>query len=627
MSDVPEKPAAAPETPEPKRRFRFGCLGLCVCVFLLFILTWVGVKLGMGRALDTAKADLRAAGEPLTWEEVLAAIEPIPDAENSALVLQPHLASLSIWGGKPAGEVVVKRLNADIGVRRSDEMAKLMRICLTDNRVVLDALHKAAECPSGRWPLDSDPFVYNHGLEYVASIRSAARLLDVEAELRATEGDGHAAALSVRVLRRLAASLDGSPYLIGALVRFAVDGLSVDAAEGALGLTELPAEDLAMLRDEFAAEAQQLSLRVAARAERAGLLWLTTECRQMLAGEIGAPKIVFMLYSIIPGITETDAIFGLKHMTELVELLKLPPRELLAAAELHSAKCERATEGWKAGVLHTMSSLVMPGLGQASKALVRAKLQLHVARTALAVEQFRLERGRWPEKLTDLVPDYLDAVPQDWFALAGTAISYARTPAGARVWSRYGDNLLGLTEDDEDLKGLALSIFGFFENEDRLPKSLDEMLEDYRVSIPTDPCTGKPFTYVTNPASPNLFILGGFTGGMSETEFWKQALSTDDWVARHVSPRRAVVFRLLNLELRAARQARFADEVDAVDRAAELHDLGYTPERLKELGFSDSDVNDYRGEIEIIEEEKAERAPQHSSTSDVPPDTPAEPAP
>jgi hypothetical protein len=626
MSDNPETPDSAVVTHGSKPPFRLGCLGYCVCIFLLLIATWVCIKVGMGRALNAELDALRAAGEPVTWEEVIAGIEPLPDEENSALVLQRDVASLAAWSDTSTGTVVVTRPEGVLGVRRSDEMTKLMRVCLTDGSAALNLLHTAAEHPSGRWPVDPHPFIYTHRLDYLSQIRSAGRLLKVETELRAADGDGHGAALSIRAMLRLAASLHGSPYLIGAFVRFAIDALGVVATESALGLTELPAADLAMLRDEFAAEAEQLDLRAAVRGERAGLIWLMTGSREAVAGAVDMPRGALVLFGVIPGLLESDALFGLRHMTAWVEILALPPRESLAAAKLRDAELARANDDWKAAMRHPISTLLMPAHSRANEALLRAKLRLHIARAALAVEQFRMERGRWPAKLADVVPKYLDAVPQDWFAPAGTTLSYARTALGARVWARGADNAAGLSRDEwRELRSeLLWPIADFEAREGRLPKSLDELRKSPDDSLPLDPRTGKPYSYVTNPASPNLFILDGFTDGMTEAEFWKQKMTTREWTERHRSADQAVIFRLLNPKLRGVRRGRFAEEVDAAARAEHLHKLGYTPERLRELGFSDSDVEGYKQEVEYLNEEAGQNPASPPQAPNVPPDTQAE---
>jgi len=281
-----------------------------------------------------------------------------------------------------------------------------------------------------------------------------------------------------------------------------------------------------------------------------------------------------------------------------------------------------------------MADVALSTLDAADKtrAVIRSRQVLHVARTALAVEQFRIERGHWPEKLAELVPDYLEAVPQDWFAPKGTMIAYTRTATGVRLWSRCGSEwgVPGLTGDEElGYTKLVRDIAAFKKYAGRLPTDLGELDADEYGPFPMNPRTGKPYSYVTNPANPELFILGGFTKGMSEEEFWKQTLTTEDWVWEARRMCRGVVFCLLNPELRGAKQARFADEVFLTNCTKGIRDLGYTRERLKELGFTDDDVDSYESELSYIEEDEAEERKRKGlpATPEVVPDTEVSPAP
>jgi len=55
--------------------------------------------------------------------------------------------------------------------------------------------------------------------------------------------------------------------------------------------------------------------------------------------------------------------------------------------------------------------------------------------TALAVQQYRLEKGRLPDTLTDLVPEYLDSIPRDPFIDA--PLKYKKTPTTFTIpWAR-----------------------------------------------------------------------------------------------------------------------------------------------------------------------------------------------
>jgi hypothetical protein len=630
MTELPEKADAVPEAAKSRHRFRMGCMGFCICVFILLALLWFGFRIAAVRALNAEMDALRAAGEPVTWEEVLDSIEPIPDEENAALLLQPHLSRMSAWSGSPAGGLLVARSGVALGTRRNDETVRLMRICVGDERATLEALHDAAGRRRGCWLMDAGTATSRYTMLQLAGTRSAARLLSVEAELRANEGDGHGVALSVRAGYRLAALLNEAPSLSGAFSRVACAAICVGAAEQALGVTEIPARDLAMLREEFAAEAEQRAPPKALRGERAELLRQTTTRRRELFGLHGRSRAAYFVHCLTPGVAEMDARFGLIHISRLIDLQNLPPRERLAGTETLVDEVDLAARGRKVRAYFYTTAGFFRGALRWSNAFMRAELRMQIARTALAVEQFRMERRQWPEKLTDLVPDYLDAVPQDWFAPVGTPLSYMRTPVGVRVWARGRDNADGLAHGEwgELRDGLLWPIARFADREGRAPKSLDELQESSEDSLPLDPRTREPYSYVTNPANPKLFILNGFTDGMTEGELWKQTMTTRAWAERHWSPAQMVVFRLLNPELRGAAQSTFVEDVGQKSTPEALHALGYTLERLKAFGFADDYMDYFRGEYEKMGRGGVKIAPLRTlDAPDVPADTQAEARP
>jgi hypothetical protein len=625
---------AAAEKPERKRRFRIGCLGICACLFLLTILTWGGIKAWCVYALAAEQSTLRAAGEPVTWAEVIAGIEPIPDEENSMLTLLPHLKAILEGVDGPTFSVVCFREARVLGTRPSDEMLKLMRLLVGAHGESLELLHEASGRLRGRWPIDTTYSVYDRDTSNTRPIRHVMYILEEEADVCAVDGDGHGVASVARSFLHLGASLDGSPYPTDAHTRFSFGIHAVDAAERALALGKLPATDMAMLRSEFATEEQQISphVQLAARGERASHLWLSTE-GQALVFDRPERKWGDVARWVIPGAAEMDALKGLRYNSELVDLLTLPPRDMLAGYGPVGYRFDREMYSWGGKKMALFyATFAGPGFGVAPLIYrsIPARQRMHVARAALAVEQFRMERGDWPERLADLVPDYLDAVPQDWLSSKGVTISYGRTPTGVRIWGETEDNPAGLTASEaKELEYLAKAVaeaaYG------SLPKSLSELVPDYLATIPTDPRTGKPYTYTTNPVNPDLFILGGMTGGMTEEAFWKQTITTRDCVWRYDDIRYAVVFRLLNPELRGAKQARFADEVDVRNDADRLRDLGYTPERLQELGFSDEQVESHRKQLKRLEEwereEEAEKRERENRQQPDPPDMPAEARP
>jgi hypothetical protein len=631
-----------PQT-KPKRRFRLGCLGWVACLFFLFVFSFICIKLCAAHALKVQMTACRAKGDPVTWSELLASFEPVPDEENAALVLAPFLDWRRRWQYTPASQFASRGEQDELGCRPSRTTLQMKRLALAENESLLKALHEAATRPHTRWPLPAKPPLPWSGMgvdmEDLDNHAWNGEGLYIEAELHAAQDRGADAADSTFASLRLmgsAAEAPGASCLISQPLRLQEACSSVETV---LSLCEMPVQDLARLRRECATTAQKLNFRDAVLFHRAWYFWVATEGRQVYFESSPWLKRRRVLLRAVPGIAEMDALCVLRHCTEALAMLDRPPRQQLIESPAMLARREADLRGW--GELRFVakqcwsSSGVNPYLGQNRFKLALANRQhMHVVRTALAVEQFRIEHGRWPDELTDLVPDYLDLVPQDWFAPEGATVGYRRTATGVRVFSSAvsGTCPVGLVPSEwYALAELADDVWRYKDKNRRLPESLSELVPDLRTRIPTDLRTGEPYTYVTNRANPELFIVGGYTGGMSRAEFWKRDLDTLDWAMAHEDGEAAFVFRLLNPERRGATQARFCDEIGELNEftTEPLHFLGFTAERLRELGFPAGEVKEFESDMRCFREERGHTCEDCESifTPDVPADTEMEPMP
>jgi hypothetical protein len=62
-----------------------------------------------------------------------------------------------------------------------------------------------------------------------------------------------------------------------------------------------------------------------------------------------------------------------------------------------------------------------------------SRARLRCAAVAMALERYRQKHGRWPDRLTDLVPEFLSAVPVDPFD--GAPLRYRRQEEGVSVYA------------------------------------------------------------------------------------------------------------------------------------------------------------------------------------------------
>ena len=100
-----------------------------------------------------------------------------------------------------------------------------------------------------------------------------------------------------------------------------------------------------------------------------------------------------------------------------------------------------------------MMALQVPSMSQAFVAVRREAARDRVLLWVLALELFARERGHYPDKLDELVPDVLLEVPEDTHAPPKTPLRYRRDGDEALIYS-IGENGLddgGMFEKVEDI--------------------------------------------------------------------------------------------------------------------------------------------------------------------------------
>lgn len=423
------QPVRGTEQPPARRKRRWpwvlatigGLILLLVAAGYLYNLHWQ-------HKVDALLASYRAKGEPVTWEEVLAARDTLPPEQNSALIF--HRA-FPLLGSQD--RTAVDALDSLLGVyepgaRPSQRTTELLRAHIKQQAPILAIIREGAALQTGFYPVNpADPPEYVL-MPSLSPLRAAVRLCAREAELRALDGDGPGAVESLVDARRLCASLGECWITIEELVRLASDALTVAEVEKSLELCQFPPEGVDRLRGEFAREEGELSLRPALLGERA--FWLHFLARMStveLLGEIG-PEV---LYDFVPGMRGKNALLAYSVFDRSLALAEMPLRKQTAGI----SSLAKALEGEQIqhGRAYAVSGMLMPALSRAMGAVVEARVRLQVVDTALAVEQWRMKHGRWPNALDELVPEVLKAVPEDPYS--GTPLSYLRTERGVTVYS------------------------------------------------------------------------------------------------------------------------------------------------------------------------------------------------
>jgi hypothetical protein len=227
------------------------------------------------------------------------------------------------------------------------------------------------------------------------------------------------------------------PIFISQLVRIACLALAFDQVERALAQGEATDADLAALQTLLAEEDRHPTLLICMRGERAALDDLFTKLGDgtltveslTRSGVLppGDAGLVMRLLFFSPGSIRRDHVRTLELMNQGVALARLPAHEQGDA----NRKLEVAIRSMP--VQAVLTRLLVPAMTKITEATWRKTAQVRTLMALLAVERYRLIHGKWPEKLDDLKPDLLAAIPLDPYD--GKPIRYVRRSDGVTVYS------------------------------------------------------------------------------------------------------------------------------------------------------------------------------------------------
>lgn len=446
-----------------------------VLPFFVVAIWYVSYRVGNTRAIERLEAKARKRGEPLTLAELAAKHPPILDAENAAIPLLELWESEDppFWGAFLAGQrPLPERIRVTVDPKLPILGTKAARVprsellpsaalaaaeaYLKSQASHMDAVRLALRRPRCRFPIQiTDGF--NALLPHLSVVKSEAQHFRLEALVATERGDVDAAITSLTNVARLGQLLAEEPFLIGALVRIACLSMVIDDADRLLARRELSTAQLTRLDTLFEGLKPPGHLRAAFASERASALSLFDSPSETVA-QLGA-----MDGDSGDGVNPTAHRAGIGLMTAIG--LAAADRRLMletydVANELADEDTPKALDRSQQVFKEAQAKArkfppkIFSGLmlGSSEKVPVRfASLEARrrAAVTAVAVLRHRLAHaGALPERLEDLVPQHLVAVPADPFD--GQPLRYRRLNPGFVVYSTGAD-----LEDNDGLERTA----------------------------------------------------------------------------------------------------------------------------------------------------------------------------
>ena len=430
------------------RRPLIWALTACTVIFII----WLGWP-----ATPAYEAWWRAQGYPVTLDELNQWYESVPDDQNRALdylgaaktrqdllpeaeqrieqvaQVSPDPYSLTVYTDQLliAGDAELERAQpldpADWRVTETYWDAVTSRLA--------PELEQIAAKPQGasRYPVDLQRFPYALELDYLADLRALARELKIDALHWAVAGNSEKATDAILAIPPLAASLNDEPILLSQLVRIAILSISSSSLEMVMNRTELEEADLERLEHAFVTdlrpeESEHAMIRALA-GETAGGLYLAGSFLLLQNAPRASVVVSGQVLSYELGIPAAGERMAMTtNFRRTMDHINNPWTEL-SRSDLNISLPAR--QG--AGLVAPLTAVLGSSSSSSLVSVRRAQTWITVARTAVAIERYRLAKGRLPVDLTELVPAFLPEVPMDYFADYEAPLRYHAGEDGAFV--------------------------------------------------------------------------------------------------------------------------------------------------------------------------------------------------
>ena len=305
-------------------------------------------------------------------------------------------------------------------------------------------------------------------LPHLASIRQASRMLALDATVAASRGQGSAAVDDLAAIIALSVQVQQPRFLICDLVAIAMR--SVACSRATMLLESMPEAftdaDLARLQQSLRSVPKALT-EMDLQSERIAfedvVQWMYTDDGKGGGWFSPSASNLMMLEGLDNGavnlsrddavatsmlvLTGPAAAIWVADRRELMEFYDAWSDELLARKawtlrELHDAPptttdAPLRSGDWVVKSRYLIAALLMPALERVNWSFAADRAQREAVETAAACVRFRLARGAWPTRASDLVPAFLASVPSDpW---SGQPVQLKGQGNQFRVWSVGAD--------------------------------------------------------------------------------------------------------------------------------------------------------------------------------------------
>jgi len=316
----------------------------------------------------------------------------------------------------------------------------------------IEELREASHLPYSRFPLgynSENPAMIL--LPHLAALKRSALVLQLRAIAELQNGQSEKALDDMKLMLRLTDSVRAEPFLISQLVRIAILQITLQPIYEGLASHQCSKEQLVALaaelaKPDFLADCQNVQKsEIFYSAQEANYLRRHREYdTQFAQANFSYPidaRFMFTIYRYMPGGWFYQS--ALKHGRTQMEYLPAVNHDAKIISPTLIRQADAAANSAVSffdplDTLRKMFGAEFLFMGNFLKNIAYAQASVDLARTAIALERYRLAHGEFPEALDALAPQFIAQVPHD--VIGGGPLKYRRTTDGQFVLYSVGWN-------------------------------------------------------------------------------------------------------------------------------------------------------------------------------------------
>jgi hypothetical protein len=312
----------------------------------------------------------------------------------------------------------------------------------------IEELRGAAALPGSRFPLNYDSEEpYAILLPHLAPAKGCVVVLRLLALAELEAGQSARALADISLALRLTEKLRSEPFLISQLVRIAMLGITVQPVWEGLAQHRWTDAQLAELDRQLDALDFVADYQTTMRAEIALLAaevdFLRHHPNQLRNmsfydfGDGGSTRFPDLPAQLIPsGWFYQNKLRGSKFILERFLPIGDVRQQTISPTLVKQADEALSTMRWTPYSM--IERMFLPGLANTPRNFALAQATVNLARTACALERYRLAHGKHPETLDALAPQFIAKVPHD--PIGGQPLHYRPTDDGQFILYSVGGN-------------------------------------------------------------------------------------------------------------------------------------------------------------------------------------------